>query len=159
MADRMAAFTEPTIEAPERQVANDLAVRVAVVAPVFLAVSAAVWGLAGLWSSGLALVIVAANFVLGAAIITSAARISPTVLMGAVLGGFVTRLAVMTAIVLPIRHAGWFDVVPFAISLLITHLGLLLWETRHVAASLSHPGLKPGHSILSHSSSHAERSE
>jgi len=159
MADRMADFTEPADDAPEREVATDLALRVGIVAPVLLAVSAAFWGWAGLWSSGLALAIVAANFVLGAAVITSAARISEAVLMGAVLGGFVLRLAAITAIVLPIRDAHWFNVVAFAISLLVTHLGLLLWETQHVAATLAHPGLKPGHSILSHTSSNAERSQ
>ncbi len=159
MVDRMAAFALADQEAPEREVANDLAVRVAIVAPVMLGLSALIWGFAGLWSSGIALVLVAANFVLGAAIITAAARISPAVLMGAVLGGFIARLGIITAVVLPIRNVDWFDVVPFAISLLVTHLGLLLWETQHVAASLAHPGLKPGHSILPHSSSNAERSE
>lgn len=159
MADRMAMFTERQAAEPEREIAADLAVRVAIVAPVFIAVSAAFWGFAGLWSSAIALAMVAANFVLGAAIITRAARISPSMLMGAVLGGFIARLGLITAIVMPIRHADWFAIVPFAISLLITHLGLLLWETQHVAASLSHPGLKPGHAILSHSSSNAERSE
>jgi len=159
MADRMAMFTESEAAAPEREVATDLAVRVAIVAPIMLAVSAAFWGFAGLWSAAIALALVAANFLLGAAFITSAARISPSMLMGAVLGGFILRLGLITAIVMPIRHAGWFAVVPFAISLLVTHLGLLLWETQHVAASLAHPGLKPGHAILSHSSSNAERSE
>jgi len=159
MADRMAMFTDSVEEAPEREVATDLAVRVAIVAPIVLAVSAAFWGFAGLWSAAIALALVAANFLLGAAIITGAARISPSMLMGAVLGGFILRLGLISVIVIPIRHAGWFAVVPFAISLLVTHLGLLLWETQHVAASLAHPGLKPGHAILSHSTPNAERSE
>ena len=46
--------------------------------------------------------------------------------------------------VVPIRNAGWFDAVPFAIVLLALHIGLLIWELRHVAASLAHPGLHPG---------------
>lgn len=155
----MAAFTEIEAVTPERDVARDLAVRVAIVSPLMIAVSAAFWGWAGLWSASLALVFVAANFVVGAAIITWAAKISPAALMGAVMGGYIARLATITAVVLPIRHSGWFDVVPFAISLLVTHLGLLMWETQHVAASLAHPGLKPGHSVLAPNDSNAERSE
>ena len=29
------------------------------------------------------------------------------------------------------------------VTLIVTHLGLLIWETRHVSASLAYPGLKP----------------
>ena len=32
---------------------------------------------------------------------------------------------------------------PLAFTLVITHLGLLIWETRHVSASLAFPALKP----------------
>ena len=28
-------------------------------------------------------------------------------------------------------------------SIIVTHLGLLLWETKYVSASLAFPGLKP----------------
>jgi len=34
-------------------------------------------------------------------------------------------------------------VIPFAFTLVITHLGLLFWEMRYVSANLAHPGLKP----------------
>ena len=32
---------------------------------------------------------------------------------------------------------------PLGLTLIVTHLGLLIWETRHVSASLAYPGLKP----------------
>lgn len=157
--DRMAAFPDGvSATAPERDVARDLALRTAMVSPLMVAISASFWGWNGVWSSALALVIVALNFLVGAAVITWSARISPAVMMGAVMGGFVVRLGIITAVVLPIRHSEWFEIAPFAISLLVTHLGLLAWETRHVAASLAYPGLKPGHAVLSPDSS-AERSE
>ncbi len=92
-----------------------------------------------------------------AAVITWSAKISPAVMVGAVMFGFVARLGIITAAVLPIRHSEWFEVAPFAISLLVTHLGLLAWETRHVAASLAFPGLKPGAAILSTNDPAAER--
>lgn len=159
MIDRMAPFpAEVTSIAPERQVARDLAVRTVLVTPAMLAVGATFWGWHGFWSSGIALGIVAVNFLLGAAAITWGAKVSPAALFGAVMFGFIVRLGILTAAVLPIRSSEWFEIVPFAISLLVTHLGLLAWETRHVAASLAFPGLKPGHEILSTIDPSAERS-
>ena len=108
-----------------------------------VALGALGWCADGLVSVGLALVLVALNFVAGAAIITRALRISPTVLLGAVLAGYLVRLGVMTGVVLAVRVTDWFDAVPFAVALLVTHLGLLATETRRVSASLAFPGLKP----------------
>ncbi len=129
--------------APESDIARHLARRAVLVAPVFLLVGVLGWGLDGLLSSALALVLVAVNFRLGAAIITRAAQISPNALYGAVLGGYVARLALMTAVVLVVKALGVLATVPFAITLLVTHLGLLAWESRHVAMTLAAPGLKP----------------
>jgi len=128
---------------PERDIARDLARRALWVAPPFVALGALGWGADGVASVGLALALVALNFVAGAAIITRALRISPTVLFGAALAGYLVRLGVMTGVVLAVRAAGWFDAVPFAVALLVTHLGLLATETRRVSASLAFPGLKP----------------
>ena len=132
---------DPT--ATEGAIARDLTRRAVWVAPVFLLVGVLGWGLDGLLSSALALVLVAVNFRLGAAIITRAAQISINALYGAVLGGYVARLALMTAVVLVAKAIGLLATVPFAITLLVTHLGLLAWESRHVAMTLAAPGLKP----------------
>lgn len=149
MPDTTSAFpAEVSATTPERDIARDMVKRGLVVGPVLVALATAVWGWDGLWSSGYALVLVLANFLLGAAIITWSARISPAVMFGAVLFGYIARLALITAAVLPIRHSDWFEVVPFAATLLVTHLGLLVWETRHVAASLAFPGLKPGSEFM-----------
>ena len=129
--------------APESDIARHLARRAVLVAPVFLLVGVLGWGLDGLLSSALALVLVAVNFRLGAAIITRAAQISINALYRAVLGGYVVRLALMTAVVLVVKAVGLLATVPFAITLLVTHLGLLAWESRHVAMTLAAPGLKP----------------
>ncbi len=158
--DRTAAFpAEVSASAPEREIARDLAMRTLLVAPVMLAIGAIFWGWSGLWSSGYGLVIVAVNFLVGAAIITWSAKISPAVMFGAVMFGFIARLGIITAAVLPIRDSDWFEVAPFAISLLVTHIGLLAWETRHVAASLAYPGLKPGAAVLSPKSDAANSSK
>ena len=159
MSDRLSAFP-PGVDAvaPESDIARDLAVRTVIVAPLMAGIGAAFWGRPGLWSAGYALVIVAANFLLGAAAITWGAKASPAVMFGTVMFGFVARLGIITAAVLPIRNSEWFEVAPFAISLLVTHLGLLAWETRHVAASPAFPGLKPGTAVLPITDSSAERS-
>ena len=131
------------LTATEGAIARDLARRAIWVAPVFLLLGVVGWGINGLFSSALALVLVAVNFRLGAAIISRAAQISINALYGAVLGGYVARLALMTAVVLTVKAIGLLATVPFAITLLVTHLGLLAWESRHVAMTLAAPGLKP----------------
>ncbi len=157
--DRMAPFPEAVgLVAPERQIARDLAIRTVLVAPLMIAIGLVFWGWNGLFSAGYALILVAVNFLLGAAAITWGAKVSPAALFGAVMFGFIARLGILMAAVLPIRNSEWFEIAPFAISLLVTHLGLLAWETRHVAASLAFPGLKPGHEILSTLDPSAERS-
>ena len=149
MADLTGAFpAEVGALAPERDIAHDMVRRGVVVGPALVAGSAALWGWGGMWSSLYALVLVLANLLLGAAVITWSARTSPAVMFGAVLFGYIARLAIITAAVLPIRHNDWFEVVPFAVTLLVTHLGLLVWETRHVAVSLAYPGLKPGSGFM-----------
>jgi len=131
-------------EAPERRVAGDIARRGLLAGPPLVLFCALGWGLDGLWSALLALGLVLLNFLAGAAIIGLCARISPTVLTAGVLVGYFLRLGIITAVVVPIRNEAWFDAVPFAVVLLVLHIGLLIWELRHVAASLAHPGLHPG---------------
>lgn len=129
--------------APERQVAFDMARLGLIVGPGFCLVGFLAWGLGGLASSAIAFALVVINLVLGAWIIGRAADVSPNLLMGAVLGGFVFRLAALTAVVLPIRDFTWFEVAPFALALVGGHLGLLAWETQRVSISLAYPGLPP----------------
>ena len=96
-------------EAPERRVAGDIARRGLLAGPPLVLFCALGWGLDGLWSSLLALGLVLLNFLAGAAIIGLCARISPTVLMAGVLVGYFLRLGVITAVVVPIRNADWFE--------------------------------------------------
>lgn len=130
-------------EAPERAVAADMARRSILFAVPLLAAGALGWGWSGVLSVGLALALVLVNFGLGAAAIGWGARLGAGPLMAAALGGYVVRLGIVTAAVLPIRHHDWFELLPFAVSLIVTHLGLLIVEARHVSASLAFPGLKP----------------
>lgn len=130
--------------APEREIARDLVLRRALpILPVVLLLAALPWGLAGAVSAGYALVLVCLNFLLAASLMAWSARISLSLMMGVVLGGYIVRLGLLVAAVVPFRDAGWMELTPFAIALGVTHLGLLLWELRYVAGSLAFPGLKP----------------
>ncbi len=129
--------------AAEQQVARDMIRRGLLVAPALLAVAAAIWGLHGAESAGYAMVVVLANLALSAAILTYTARISLAAMMAGVLGGYVVRLALVTVAVLAVIHQAWVVVIPLALTLMITHLGLLIWEARYVSATLAYPALKP----------------
>lgn len=140
----MIAVTAPP-EAPavETQLARDLIKRGAIVAPILLALGALGWGADGLASTAYAEAIVLVNFALAAAMLAWAARISLGLLMATALAGFVLRAALVAAAVLVVKDAGWVAATPLGLTLIVTHLGLLLWETRYVSASLAFPGLKP----------------
>lgn len=129
--------------APELEVVGDLWRRALPVAPVLVAVSAIFWGVSGALSCGYAIVLVLANFAAAAGLMAWGARISLGVLMGAVLGGYILRLAlVVTALVL-VKDASWVSRAPLFATVLITHVGLLVWEAKSVSLSLAYPGLKP----------------
>ena len=135
-------------EAVEQTVAFDMVKRSLPVAPVLVLLAGLVWGVDGALSSLFAVVLVLANFVLSASSLTWAARISLGFLMGVALGGYVVRLALVTAAVLLVRNQSWVELMPLGLTIIVTHLGLLLWETRYVSASLAFPALAPGRPVV-----------
>jgi cytochrome c oxidase assembly protein subunit 15 len=60
-----------------------------------------------------------------------------------VAGHFLVSIGLITAAVVLVRDAGWVELVPLGFTIILAHLGLLVWETRYVSASLAFPGLKP----------------
>ncbi len=130
--------------APEIEVSRDLIKRGLLVTPVYLAFCGAVWGLDGVWSGAYGVAIVLANFFLAALTIALTARISLGLMMGAVLFGYLGRLGLIFLAVLLVKDAGWVSIIALGITLIVTHLGLLFWEMRYIAASLAFPALKPG---------------
>ena len=129
--------------APEVDIAHDLARRALPVAPAAVLACGLLWGIDGALSAAYALVLVVANFLAAAALMARAARISVAMLMAAVLGGYLLRLGLLTAAVFAVRDAGWVEMVPLGLTLVATHLGLLVWEARRVSVTLAFPGLKP----------------
>ncbi len=127
----------------EREVALDMIRRGAPFLPLVVLVAGLIWGVHGALSATLAVGIVLVNFVISALLMGWAARVSPAVLMATALFGFLARMLLLTAVVVAVKDLDWVNLTSLAISLLVTHLGLLTWETRHVSASLAFPSLTP----------------
>lgn len=129
--------------APEREVAHDIVRRGLIAAPLFLAVGLIGWGKAGVASVAVALAVVLANFLFSAWLLTTAAQISLPFMMGAALFGYILRIGLVLLVFMAIRDTSWCRRVPFGFTIVVAHIGLLIWEMRHISASLAFPGLKP----------------
>ena len=129
--------------APEVGVTKDMVKRGLVAAPVLVAICGVVWGMDGAWSSAYAIALVLVNFGLAAALIAMTARISIGLMMGTILFGYLLRLGLIFLAVFLVKDAAWISLPALGTSIIVTHLGLLIWELKYVAISLAHPGLKP----------------
>jgi hypothetical protein len=144
----MSAAASPSMgplpgEAIESKIALDMVKRSVPFVPVLLLLSALIWGRDGAISAGLALALVLTNFLLAAALLGWAARISIGAIMGAALFGYLLRLVLIAAVVLPLRNQPWFSPWALGVTLVVSHLGLLLWELRHVSIKFSQSGVAP----------------
>ena len=128
---------------PEREVSRDIAKRGLIATPVLVALCGAIWGMAGVWSCLYGIAIVIVNFLLSAALLAFAARISLGLMMGVALFGYLIRLGLIFLAVFLVRDASWISLIALGLTIIVTHLGLLIWELRYVSASLAYPGLKP----------------
>ncbi len=138
------SMTTPLVgPAPEVTVSIDIIKRGLMVAPVLIAICGAIWGLDGALSSAFAVAIVLINFAMAAGLITLSARIGLGLMMGAILFGYLIRLALIFLAVYLVKDAGWISLPALGATIIVTHLGLLVWEMKYVAISLAHPALKP----------------
>ena len=128
----------------EGEIARDLARRALIVAPIALLAGAIFAGVDGAISAAIGLVLVAANFVVAARVVTWTAQRSPGAVMGVVMGGYLVRMAVLFGIALALGQLSFINLPVLVITIAVVHLVLLAWETRHVSLSLAAPGLKPG---------------
>ncbi len=128
---------------PAMQVALDMAKRSVFLLPIAILFGALAAGTEGVLSVGYAIAIVVVNFVLAAVLIGKAAQINFALVFGAALGGFALRLGLIFLAVIAVADQEWVRIVPMGITLIVTHLGLLVWELRYVSASMAYPGLKP----------------
>lgn len=129
--------------APEVTVSRDIIRRGLLVAPIVMVVAGIIWGLTGAWSAGLGLALVLVNFGLAALLISWAAPISLALMMGVSLFGYLIRLGLISLAVYLVRDVSWVSLPALGVTIIVTHLGLLFWEMRFIAASLAFPGLRP----------------
>ena len=139
----------PSMSAPvagdpvELEISSDMVKRGLLVAPLLMLVGYLIWGSAGAWSSAFAIGLVLVNFLLSAMLIGWAAKISLVVLMAATMFGYLFRLGLIFAAVFVVKDAAWISLPAVGAAIIVTHLGLLVWELRYVSISLAYPGLKP----------------
>lgn len=143
MADLAAAVPPVVAASPEVEIARDLARRAVPVGLVLVAISAVFWHLDGALTAAFAVAVIVVNFLASAAVMAWAARISPEMLMGTVLVGFVVRMGVIAVAVWAVKDQPWVVLSVLAFTLLAAQLVLLLWEASYVSGSLAYPGLKP----------------
>lgn len=130
-------------ESPEIQVSLDILKRAVYVAPVIVGVCGIFAGLGGVFGALYGLGLVLVNFFLAAGSVSVTAKISLGLMMGAVLFGYLVRLGLIFIAVILVRDASWISLPALGLTIIVSHLGLLVWEMRFVAASLAYPGLKP----------------
>ena len=134
--------------APEVAVSSDIVRRGLWVTPLFLGVAGVIWGGDGVWSAAFGLALVLVNFMLAAALVAWSAPISLGLMMGVSLFGYLIRLGLIALAVFLVRDLDWVSVTALGVTIIVSHLGLLFWEMKYVAASLAFPGLRPRMSNL-----------
>ncbi|MEO8423132.1 MAG: ATP synthase subunit I [Actinomycetota bacterium] len=82
------------------------------------------------WSAVIAIAIVYLNFVANALSISWAAGVSPTLVSVVALGGYVVRLIIYTVALVLLNQLPWFSPVAFALALIPTIVGLLIFEAK-----------------------------
>jgi hypothetical protein len=143
MTGRPAMVTQLDGEPVEIDISIDMVKRGLLVAPVLIGLAALIWGADGAWSAAFAIALVLVNFALSAFLISYTAKISLGLMMGATLFGYLIRLGLIAVAVLLVKDASWISLPALGATIIVTHLGLLVWELKYVAITLAHPGLKP----------------
>lgn len=112
----------------EAAMVRRMALRAAVAGPVPIAALWALLGPEAAWSAALGIAMTLLNLWLAARILGAVAERAPQLLLPAGLGAFALGLAVLTAIALVLTRADAADFVITGLALVVSHLGLVLWE-------------------------------
>jgi hypothetical protein len=132
--------------APEVTISADMVKRGLLVAPVIIAICGVIWGARGVSSSAYGVGLVLLNFGLAAGLIAFTARISLRLMMAGIMFGYILRLGILFLAFYVVKDFGWVSRPALGATMIVTHLGLLVWELKYVAASLAYPGLHPNRS-------------
>ncbi|MDA8081698.1 MAG: ATP synthase subunit I [Actinomycetota bacterium] len=127
----------------ETRMASHMAKWGAIVSPVLLLVSFLLWSVRGLESSAYAIALVLINFLVTAKLMRIGGRISLPGLMVAALGGFIFDLVLLGAAVIPFATASWMNLWALGLTLIVTHLGLVVFEASTISTRMAFAGLRP----------------
>jgi hypothetical protein len=130
-------------EAVEVRISLDMVKRGLWVAPVLVILAGMAWDVEGSLSAAFAIGLVLVNYLLAAGLIAGASKVSLGLVMGATLFGYLIRLGLIMVAVLLVRDASWISLPALGATIIVTHLGLLVWELKYVAISLAHAGVRP----------------
>ena len=114
----------------------------AIVSPVLLVVSFFIWSTRGLESSAYAIVLVIVNFVVTAKLMEIGGRYSLSGLMVTAVGGFIFDLVLLGAAVIPFATASWMNLWALGLTLIVTHLGLVIFEASTISTRMAFMGLR-----------------
>ena len=140
---RVADVVTPSHDAIEVKISLDLVKRAVYITPIAVAVAAMIWEGPRAASASFAIGLVIVNFLLSAVLVSGAARISVGLVMAATLFGYLIRLGLILVAFLLVRDLGWISRPALGSTIIVSHLGLLVWELKYVAISLAHAGIKP----------------
>jgi hypothetical protein len=124
-----------TVE-PERELVRRLLPFAVPAIAVAAGAGAAMGGSGAAWSSGIAIVAVAVNFVAHAVSIAWAARTSPLLVMAVGLGGYIVRLATFTVALLLLDRLPWFSPLAFVAAFAPATVAVLVIEMKLFAGRM-----------------------
>ena len=117
----------------ELRMARSALAAVAVLAVPCVAVAALTAGRNGAIGAGVATAVVAGMFAMSGAMTSWAARLGTTVLMGAVLGGYLIRMVVYALLIVLLRPVEAVHGRSLAVTAAVLLVGALVWEVRLVS--------------------------
>lgn len=126
----------------ERNMASHMVKWGAIISPILLIASFLIWSTRGLESSAYAIALVLINFIVTAKVMAIGSRISLPALMGAAFGGFIFDLVLLSAAVIPFATASWMNLWALGLTLIVTHLGLVVFEASTISTRMAFLGLR-----------------
>lgn len=121
----------------EKRMASHMLKWGVVASPFLLLISYLIWSFHGLESSLYAIVLVLINFLVTAKVMEIGGKISLPALMGAAVGSFIFDLVLLTVAVIPVAQAGWMNLWALGLTLIVTHLGLVVFEATTISTRMA----------------------
>ena len=122
--------------APESELIRRIAPFALPVAVVAFSIGTLIGGTDAGWSAAVAIAVVSLNFVAHGWSLALAAQISPMILYGVGLGGFVIRLGIIVAVIALLQRTDWFSITAFIITLVPSTVALLVVEMKMISGRM-----------------------